>query len=110
LYGGERQARRVGEPGKSPDDAGVVLSSQALSPGIGQHPRRGLRQMSEPMGRTSLLASALKRDRAIVIAALAAVSICGWVYTLAGVGMSMNAFEMTAMGNAGAALATPMPW
>ena len=66
--------------------------------------------MSEPMGRTSLLASALKRDRAIVIAGLAAVSICGWVYTLAGVGMSMNAFEMTAMGNACAALATPMPW
>jgi len=66
--------------------------------------------MSEAIGRASLLASVLKRDRAIVIAALAAVSICGWIYTLAGVGMSMNAFEMTAMGSAGAALATPMPW
>jgi len=66
--------------------------------------------VAETSARASLLPSVLKRDRAIVIAALAAVSIFGWIYTLAGVGMSMNAFEMTAMGKASTALATPMPW
>ena len=57
-----------------------------------------------------ILESALKRDRMLVIAALAAVSIFAWAYTLAGVGMPMNAFEMTAMGDVGTVLTTPMPW
>ncbi|HEY7760072.1 MAG TPA: DUF2182 domain-containing protein [Burkholderiales bacterium] len=56
------------------------------------------------------LESVLKRDRVLVIVALAAVSIFAWAYTLAGVGMSMNAFEMTAMDDFGTVLTTPMPW
>jgi len=66
--------------------------------------------MYEAASRASLVGSVLGRDRVIVAATLAAVSAFGWIYTLAGVGMSMNAFEMTAMGNATAALTTPMPW
>jgi predicted metal-binding membrane protein len=58
----------------------------------------------------SILESLLKRDRMLVIAALAAVCILAWAYMLAGVGMSMNAFEMTAMDDVAAALATPSPW
>jgi len=59
---------------------------------------------------SSALESILKRDRLIVIVGLSAVSILAWAYTLAGVGMGMNAFEMTAMGSAVAAPASPVPW
>ena len=52
----------------------------------------------------------LKRDRAIVIAALFGVCVSAWMYTLAGVGLSMNAFEMTSMLEMGNALTTPAPW
>src|SRR5882672_6864584 len=62
------------------------------------------------VSRTSVLESVLKHDRAIVIAALAAVCVLAWAYTLAGVGLSMNAFEMTGMGDVGTALTTPTPW
>lgn len=40
--------------------------------------------------------AALKRDRLIVIAALSTVIIASWSYILAGAGMGMTAFEMTA--------------
>jgi predicted metal-binding membrane protein len=62
------------------------------------------------MTSSSALESILKRDRLIVISGLAAVASLAWAYTLAGVGMGMNAFEMTAMGDAGAASAPPTPW
>ncbi len=41
----------------------------------------------------------LKHDRVVVLSALIVVMMLAWFYTLAGVGMSMNAFEMTAMPN-----------
>jgi predicted metal-binding membrane protein len=59
---------------------------------------------------TSALESILKRDRLIVIAALAAVASFAWGYTLAGVGMDMSAFEITAMSDGSAAPASPIPW
>ena len=62
------------------------------------------------MTSSSALESILKRDRLIVIAGLAGVASLAWAYTLAGVGMSMNAFEMTAMSDALAASASPVPW
>ena len=62
------------------------------------------------MTSSSALESILKRDRLIVIAGLAAVASLAWAYTLAGVGMGMNAFEMTAMSHAGVASASPAPW
>lgn len=37
----------------------------------------------------------LRRDRRIVCAALAAIILAAWIYTLAGAGMGMSAFEMT---------------
>jgi predicted metal-binding membrane protein len=61
------------------------------------------------MTSASALESILKRDRLIVIVGLAAVASLAWAYTLAGVGMGMNAFQMTAMGDA-AAPASPAPW
>jgi predicted metal-binding membrane protein len=60
--------------------------------------------------RASVFELVLKRDRTIVIAALAVVSVLAWVYTLAGVGLSMNALEMTTMADMGTVLATPTPW
>jgi predicted metal-binding membrane protein len=62
------------------------------------------------MTSSSALESILKRDRSIVIAGLAAVASGAWAYTLAGGGMGMNAFEMTAMSDAGAVSASPVPW
>ncbi len=62
------------------------------------------------MTSASTLEWILKRDRLIVIAGLAAVASLAWAYTLAGVGMGMNAFQMTAMSDAGAAAASPAPW
>ena len=37
----------------------------------------------------------LRNDRRVVLATLALVAALAWVYTLLGVGMGMNAFEMT---------------
>ncbi|MDJ0948977.1 MAG: DUF2182 domain-containing protein [Alphaproteobacteria bacterium] len=46
------------------------------------------------------LQGALKRDRMIVLAALAAVMLLSWAYILAGAGMGMSALEMTRMSGA----------
>jgi predicted metal-binding membrane protein len=62
------------------------------------------------MTSSSALESILKRDRLIAAAGLAAVASLAWAYTLAGVGMGMNAFEMTAMPPAEAASASPVSW
>jgi predicted metal-binding membrane protein len=50
-------------------------------------------------GDLSYLERLLRRDRQIVTAALLLVAIFAWAYTLAGVGLDMNALEMT-----------PKPW
>ena len=47
------------------------------------------------MAETSPLESLLRRDRLVVIAALAAVIVACWAYILAGAGMGMSALEMT---------------
>jgi predicted metal-binding membrane protein len=39
----------------------------------------------------------LRRDRQIVLGALAAVTVLAWIYTMGGVGMGSNAFEMSSM-------------
>jgi predicted metal-binding membrane protein len=64
----------------------------------------------------------LRRDRAIIIAALTAVVVISWAYILAGAGMGMTAWDMSsldfalgrakpmAMGTAMAAMATPAGW
>jgi predicted metal-binding membrane protein len=44
---------------------------------------------------TSALEAVLRRDRAVVIAALVAVIVAAWAYILLGAGMGMSAFEMT---------------
>ncbi len=56
--------------------------------------------------------SALKRDRFIVLGALAVVLGLSWAYLLSGVGMDMSAFEMTRMvvDNGGMAVITPAVW
>ena len=51
----------------------------------------------------------VKRDRAIVLAALTAVVALSWAYVLAGAGMRMSAFEMTAS-NGGMATMMPAIW
>lgn len=48
----------------------------------------------------------LKHDRVIVLSALTLVLMVAWIYTLAGIGMSMNAFEMSGMSNL---IATDIP-
>ncbi len=45
----------------------------------------------------TLLETILRRERAVVVVALVLITIMAWVYTLAGAGMKLNAFEMTAM-------------
>ena len=45
----------------------------------------------------SLLERVARRDRLVVVAALATVVAASWIFTLMGVGMGMTAFEMTAM-------------
>ena len=40
----------------------------------------------------------LRRDRSIVLAAIATIFLIAAAYTIAGVGMKMSAVEMTAMG------------
>jgi predicted metal-binding membrane protein len=56
--------------------------------------------------------SALKRDRFIVLGALAVVLGLSWAYLLYGAGMGMSAFEMTRMvvDNGGMAMMTPAVW
>jgi predicted metal-binding membrane protein len=55
----------------------------------------------------SPLESVLRRDRLVVITALCAVIVACWAYILAGAGMGMSAFEMTAMiGAPGGTMAT----
>ncbi len=44
---------------------------------------------------SSLVEQILQRERQVVVAALVLVAALAWVYTLAGVGMEMNVFEMT---------------
>ena len=53
---------------------------------------------------STLIESVLRRDRAIVLAGLAAVAGLAWAYTLAGAGMGRDA------GMAGMAMLQPMPW
>ena len=73
------------------------------------------------MGETSLIEGVLKRDRAVIVAALALIVGASWLYVLAGAGMGMTAFDMSslsmalgpspgAMGGAMAAMATPADW
>jgi predicted metal-binding membrane protein len=45
----------------------------------------------------SSLERLLQRDRQIVIVALVSVSVLAWIYTISGVGMGMNSFEMSPM-------------
>ena len=45
----------------------------------------------------SSLERLLRRDRQIVVIALVSVAVLAWVYTMWGVGMGMNAFEMSRM-------------
>ena len=44
---------------------------------------------------SDILERALRRDRAIVVTALALVTVLAWAYLLAGAGMGMSAMEMT---------------
>ena len=62
------------------------------------------------MTSASALERILKRDRLVVIAGLAAVASLAWAHTLAGVGMGMNAFQMTGMSDAGATSVSPVAW
>ncbi|MGH6806414.1 MAG: DUF2182 domain-containing protein, partial [Ensifer adhaerens] len=56
--------------------------------------------------------SALRRDRIIVLAALATVIVISWTYVLAGAGMSVSVFEMARMtsGKAGMQMMVPAVW
>ncbi len=58
-----------------------------------------------------------RRDRSVVLIALAAVIALSWAYLLAGAGMEMSAVEMTRMSQvrnseatAGMAMMTPATW
>jgi len=54
----------------------------------------------------------LRRDRAILLAALAILALLAWLYTVSGVGMNMSALEMTSMPGMGdmADMAAPVGW
>lgn len=58
------------------------------------------------------IVNALKRDRFIVLGALAVVLGLSWTYLLSGAGMGMSAFEMTWMtvADGGMAMMTPAVW
>jgi predicted metal-binding membrane protein len=56
------------------------------------------------MAAASPLESLLRRDRVVVITALSAVIVAAWIYILAGAGMGMSAFEMTAITRAPAGM------
>lgn len=66
----------------------------------------------------SVLERVVRRDRAVVIVALATVVAASWGFTLTGAGMSMTAFEMTAMSSpvptldslASAGMMAHQPW
>lgn len=69
------------------------------------------------MNRASTLEAVLQRDRLVVIGALVVVIALSWAYVLAGAGMGMSAFEMTAvpalsgaMTDMAEAAMTPMAW
>ncbi len=70
-------------------------------------------------GERTPLEAVLRRDRTVVVGGLALVIAMAWLYTLAGVGMSMSAFEMTATDDAAGATGVgavamqamqPVPW
>ena len=59
------------------------------------------------MGQTSMIETALRRDRCVVVACLALVIIAAWAWTLAGVGMptgSGDGMAMTEMMGSGATI------
>ncbi|HKY96016.1 MAG TPA: DUF2182 domain-containing protein [Kiloniellales bacterium] len=63
------------------------------------------------MGRTdALLESALRRDRLIVLSALAFVLLLAWGWLLLGAGMEMSALEMTRMAGMDGWLMQPALW
>ena len=71
------------------------------------------------MSGLTALESVLRRDRIAVVGALTAVIVASWLYILAGAGMGMSAFEMTAMSGSPApapmdrmamAMTTPAAW
>ncbi len=51
----------------------------------------------------AILEAVVRRDRLVVVTALAAVIALSWAYLLAGAGMGMSAFEMTRMSQLGLA-------
>lgn len=53
------------------------------------------------------LEAVIRRDRLVVVAALAAVIALPWAYLLAGAGMGMSAFEMTRVSQLGMARGMP---
>lgn len=57
-----------------------------------------------------LLNAVLRRDRVIVFLALGAIASLAWAYTLAGVGMSMMAIDMTVMAGTGTMMTAPTYW
>lgn len=60
---------------------------------------------------SSVIETVVKRDRLIVIGGIAGVVALSWVYILTGAGMSMTAFEMTAITeNAPALMMQPAVW
>ncbi len=60
---------------------------------------------------SSIIETVVKRDRLILIGGLVAVVLLSWVYILAGAGMDMTAFEMTAMTrNPTAVIMQPAVW
>ena len=67
------------------------------------------------MSRDGILETALKRDRTVVVGAIGLLVTLSALYTIAGVGMNMSAFEMT-FGNGGSdmpgmgSMSTPMAW
>ena len=57
------------------------------------------------MAESSVLTAVLRRDRLVVVTALVTVIVAAWIYVLAGAGMGMSAFEMTAMARTPAGMA-----
>jgi predicted metal-binding membrane protein len=60
------------------------------------------------MQASSVLESALARDRTVVITGLVTVIVLSWIYILMGPGMGMTAFEMTTMSMPGTSSAMEM--
>jgi predicted metal-binding membrane protein len=61
------------------------------------------------MDGASPLERLLRRDRAVTVAALAALCVLAWIYTVAGAGLGMNAWEMTRLALFPHAQAPAMP-